>query len=639
MLVMSVLVSGCIGVDPDAKKTETPAATPAAPAAPAAPATPAKPAASTTTADGKPIQFQFRSNSFPSTLRSHYEGFARSNTSLEKRNQIASEGNFASIFKLIDLWSNKSFWKYEDGRKLNDVPPAGAIAAIKTQGSPSLVQIDAAYTLEQLTLDASSGIYVPKDGALLAQTLKFQNSSFALVPEGRIGGQDLEMQNGSFIDLVGGNGCIIDAELKDLKVEESNPKGVMTFGENGSVSINSAIITAHKVEQLGDIKLSKAVFNLQHVVAGNMTNIEYLHKKGKIQQLPEKPEFFFKVNGLYKLKADAEIEMLVYGESPFATPIQLVHLPDLPVTSAPTEDDKPSIEGKILLTPYGELEKQEGITLINSDVEFSQTTINNVSRLLHEASKKINNYTFALKMSDNKKQILLDIKLASSLAQLKASMPVQHAAASFRQGVFKASLSEGADTHVKRVIVGAIELFAAQESCSSGFTSTHMSLFGLKHKITTGLGQVDLQQSWGRARVFDYVYRYVPESHQPFWMVQHRVRCSVPFNVGCINMTPSAGLSHQYIPETAFQEGFHTVIPSLGVTCGFQHTVDASKLSVNFSLNAEYQQGRVQLSDQVWGMNTGVSMKLQLPTLAVAVVVVDPFQTAAEVCLNICLND
>jgi hypothetical protein len=60
---------------------------------------------------------------------------------------------------------------------------------------------------------------------------------------------------------------------------------------------------------------------------------------------------------------------------------------------------------------------------------------------------------------------------------------------------------------------------------------------------------------------------------------------------------------------------------------------------VNFSLNAEYQQGRVQLSDQTWGMNTGVSMKLQLPTLAVAVVVVDPFQTAAEVYLNICLND
>lgn len=187
--VIASLVSGCIGENPDSKKTDT-TTTPAT--QPAAPATPAKPttAATTglTTPDGKPIKFLYISNSFPSTLYSHYAGFAQNNTSLDKRNQIFSEGNFTSILGLIDVWSNKNFWKYDDGRKLNDMPPEGAIATIKNQSGPSLVQIDAAYTLEQLTLDASSGMYVPKDGALLAQTLNFQNNSFAIVPEGRIGG-------------------------------------------------------------------------------------------------------------------------------------------------------------------------------------------------------------------------------------------------------------------------------------------------------------------------------------------------------------------------------------------------------------------------------------------------------------------
>lgn len=635
VLGIGAFLFGCIGEDPNSKKTDTPAAAPATTTTPV-PATPAKSTTATTTADGKPIEFTYISNSFPSTLYSHYAGFAKNNTSLDKRIQVSSEGNFTSIFKLIDLWSNKNFWNHDDGRKLNDILPDGSIATIKNTNGPSVVQVDTAYTLEKLTVDSSCGVYVPKDGALLTQTLNFQNSSFAIVSEGRIGSQTLTMLPDSFLDLIGGNGCVVNAELKDLKVEDSTPKGVLTLGENGSVSLDRSYISANKIEQQGDIKVSQAVFNLQPMVSGTMTNIEYLHQKGKIQPLPGKPEFFFRVNGLYKLKSDAEVEMFVYADSPYAASIQLIHKPDLPVTSAPTEDDKPSIEGKILLAPYGSLTNTTGILLIDSDVEFSATTINNVSRLLHEASKKIGNHAFALKMSENKKQILLDI--TPSTLPLKANHPIQSAARSFRLAAFKSDLLDSTSAHITRFNIGNVELFASQNILSTQNTSIYSSIFGLKHEITTEHGCFDICQTWGQTRVSDYIYRFTPEAIHPFWILQHSINYNIPFKIGNLRLTPSAGLSQLLIPETRFQGGVQTVIPCFSLTGGFNYTVDSSTLSMNAVVSTEYQHGIIHLSDQPWGINTGINMKLHIPSIELSTILLNPFQPSAEFYMNISVS-
>lgn len=640
-LVMVLLVSGCIGENPDSKKTETPAATtqPAAPAA-TAPAAAAKPTTPTIGVDGKPIEFVYESNSFQHTLHHHYLNFSKDNNTLEQRQNVISAGGFdptntnKNLLDEIALWSNKILWQYSDGRQLNDLPPDNAMVTIRGKsGHHSMVAVDGKYSLEKLTLDDSCGVYVKKDGALLAQTIMFNKDAFAIVPMGRIGGQKLTMQQGSFMDLLGGDGCFIKGGLKDLKVEASNPKGVLTFDENGNVTIDSAYITAHKIEQLSTIRVSEAVFNLQPVTSGTMTNIEYLHKKGTIEPSNNGSKFFFKVNGLYKLQSDAKIRMYVYSEGSTTPRIDL-NKQDVPATTVIPEDEKPSLNGKIHLKPIGEIKKTYNIVLINSNAVFSANTINNVSRLLDDASKTIGKHNFALKMSENNKQILLDITESSS-TPLKATLPIQRATSTFRNSVFKASMLDDTPSQVLKLNVGGGVLFTSQYATSTPDTSAQSTVFGFKHQITTPNGYFDLQHVWGRARVLDDVYRYVPGAATPFWMVQNTFQYHLPMNFQGISVTPSAGLTHFAVPETTFQEGFQSVIPTFGVTTGKLHRMDTSSFEISFSVNVHYQHGIVDIHDKPFGINTGMNLKVQLPGVKLSASLINPFQTESEVYLSL----
>jgi hypothetical protein len=501
-------------------------------------------------------------------------------------------------------------WETQNGP--SDVPPAGAYATIKNNNSGSVALVDASYSLAQLTVEENSGLYISDKGELLAQTFALQNNSWVIVPVGRIGAQSLTMGEGSVLDLIGGNGCILNADLKDLKVDSNNPKGILTVGESGSADVFKSFISAHKVEQQGNIKAHQATFNLQPVTTGNYTNVEFLHQKGKIYPREgAKPDFFFQVNGLYKLKPDAVIEMFIYGNE--AAP---VNLRNLRTTTPLTEGDKPSIEGKLLLAPDSStLTNTVGIVLMDSDIPFTSTTQTNVSRLLHEASRTIAGKSLSLKMSGDNKQILLDI----------ADAPKS----------LKATLWGTSPSHVRVGNSTTTEFFTTYSTLSTDETLSIAKVFGVKHTLDFTHGTLALTQTFNRAQLSDYVYRFIPESRSAFWMMQHSVKFNTPVNLGNITLTPSAGVSHLLVQHTAFQDGFQTLNPDLSLTCGITHVSDTSTLSMNAIATALYSKGTMTLSDHDWIINTGFNVCLQTPLFNIATGVLNPFQSSSEMYVNV----
>ena len=624
ILGLSGFLCGCIGEDPDAAKTTPPIATPK----------PTTPGAIGT----EPAIYKVRTT--PNRqLQNYFQGYAKDNLSLDKRDADATTSHLADIFSALPQWSADTTKWTDQFDTPTGTPPDSVNIRIVNDDAGSVIAADGTHIVQNLQMDTDTGLFIPAEKSVLATKVTMDQTSWIDV-RGKMGSASFDMKPNSIIDLTNGYGLLLDSKLTDLKYDPKiDQTGVLTLMPDGEMRIDNGTLTLHKADMQGSLGVNNATFNFQTRRDNNTANIVFLQTKGKIYPLASSifPDIMMTVNGSFQFKAGSEIELFLTTDkiskivisSPFFT------------STSVSDGDKPVIEGRFRFVPK-DIESLTnttgtGILVVDSDIGFPANM--DLSQLVADNTvlkKKLSLVKAAITDTKHSKRegIFLKIENAPSLG-LKATLPIQAAIASLKHGELKATLWDTAPSHVNVGYITTTEFFTTNTTLATAETSTSAKLFGLKHTFDVTHGNLVLTQTFNRTQLSDYVYRFIPESREAFWMMQHAVKFNTPINLGNITLTPSAGVSHLMVQRTVFQDGFETLNPDLSLTCGITHISDTSKLSMNTIATALYSKGIMTLSDHDWIINTGFNLCLQTPMFNIATGLLNPFQPSSEMYVDI----
>ena len=632
ILGVSGLLCGCIGEDPNAKKATTVTTTPAT----------TTPSTTKTTAPGaigtEPALYKVRTQP-NGQLQLYFQEYSKDNISLDKRDEDATNTHLSDILSALPQWSADTT-KWVDQFDTPTGTPADSVnIRIVNDKGGSVIAADDKHIVQNLQMDTDTGLFIPADKSILAVKITLDQASW-IDARGKIGSASFDMKQNSIVDLTNGYGLLLDSKLTDLKYDANlDPTGVLTLNPNGELRIDQGTITLHKADIQGTLGVNNANFNFQTRRDSEKANIVFVQTKGKIYPLDSVgfPDVMMTVNGPFQFKSGSEIEMFLTTDkisriivtSPFATGLNA------------SNDDKALIEGKFRFIPKGveflTNTTGQGILLVDSEIGFSANM--DLSQLIADNTvlkKKLSLVKASISdtLHPKREGIFLKIENTSSLA-LKATLPMQPAIASLKQGELKATLWNAAPSHVAIGNIATTEFFTANSTCATAENSTSSNLFGLKHTFDFSPVNLIMSQTFNRTQVIDYVYRFIPESQEAFWMMQHAVKFNTSFSLGSFILTPSIGVSHLMVADTAFQDGFQTLNPELSLTCGITHISDTSKLSMNTVATALYSKGTMVLSDHDWIINTGFNLCLHTPMFNIASGLLNPFQSSSEMYLNI----
>jgi hypothetical protein len=632
IVTLSALLFGCIGINPDDTKTTNTPTTPAPATTTATPPKTATPGAIGT----EPAIYKIRTVS-NNQLQLYYQGYAKNNVSLDIRDQDATESHLQDILKALPKWSaDTTKWTDQFDTPSGTPPDAANIDIINDKGG-SVIAADLKHTVQNLNMDPETGLFIPATKSVLATKVSMAEKSWIDI-RGIMGSARFDMNTGSILDLTNGYGLLLDSKLKEVAYDaEIDPTGVLTLKPDGEMRIDKGTITLHKADIQGTLGVNDATFNFQTRRDNNTANIVFLQTKGKIYSLDSEtfPDVMMKVNGPFQFKAGSEIEILLNKDT--ASKIVL----NFPF-SFTGDSDKPVIEGKLRFIPKGVEELTNttgnGILVINSDIGFpgnmdlsqllADNTILKKKLTLDRASISDTRYT-------QRQGIYLKISNDSSSLALKATAQIQTAISSLKQAELKADLWNTPLAQIRIGRIGSLattELVTTRSTMSINETSATSSLFGLKHNIDLNMGNLVITQTFNRAQVSDGAYRFIPQAHNPFWMMQHSFKYNTPFKLGNITITPSAGISHLMIPDTLFQDGFQTLNPEMSLKFGITHTIDSSSLSINILTNAQYQTFNKQPRCDI---DTGLNLSFKTSCLSISTNLINPFQSGAEMHVNL----
>lgn len=631
-LSLSVFLFGCIGEDPDAAKTTTATTTPVT-------TTPTTTKTTTPGAVGtEPALYKVRTQP-NGQLQLYFQQYAKDNMPLDKRDEEATNSHLSDILNALPLWSADTTKWVDQFDTPTGTPPDSVNIRIVNDKGGSVISADGNHIVQNLQLDTDTGLFIPADKSILAIKTTMDQTSWIDV-RGKMGASSFDMKQKSLIDLTNGYGLLLDSKLTDLKYDAKlDSTGVLTLNPNGELRIDQGTITLHKADIQGNLGVNNANFNFQTRRDSEKANIAFVQTKGKIYPLDSIgfPDVMMTVNGPFQFKSGSEIEMFLTTDkiskivitSPFATALTA------------SNDDKPVIEGKFRFIPKG-LESLntttgQGILLVDSDIGFSahmdlsQLIADNavLKKKLSLVKAPILDSTYPARMG-----IFLKIEKASALA-LNATTPMQTAITTLKQGEVKASLWNTAPSHARVGNIIRTDFFTTNSTQATAEISSVSELFGLKHAFDFSPVNLVMTQTFNHTKLSDHVYRFIPESREAFWMVQHSINVNTPFSLGNISLIPSAGISYLMVQRTVFQDGFQTLNPDLSLSCGINHVSDTSKLSINILSNALYSKGTMALNDQDWIINTGFNLCLQTPQCIIATGLINPFQSSSEMYMNI----
>ncbi|QOL20275.1 hypothetical protein [Candidatus Bodocaedibacter vickermanii] len=628
-LGLSALLFGCIGENSDANKATT-STTPAT----TTPTVTTPKAATPGTIGTEPAIYKLRTA--PNRqLQTYFQGYVKDNLPLDKRDEDATNSHLSDILSALPLWSADTTKWVDQFDTPTGTPPDSVNIRIVNDKGGSVIAADVTHLVQNLQMDTDTGLFIPAEKTVLATKVTLDQASWIDI-RGKMGSASFDMKHNSIVDVTNGYGLLLDSKLTDLKYDANlDPTGVLTLMPNGEMRIDQGAITLHKADIQGSLGVSNATFNFQTRRDNKTDNIVFLQTKGKVYPLDSDtfPGVMMTVNGPFQFKPGSEIEMFLTTDK--ISKIVLLY---------PFSDDstnKPVIEGKIRFIPKGVESLTnttgQGLLLIDSDIGFSANM--DLSQLIADNTvlkKKLSLVKAAITDPKHSKRegIFLKIENTSSLA-LKATVPMQSAITSLKQGEVKAALWNTVPSHAQVGNIVATEFFTTQSTHTTAETSAVSQLFGLKHTLDCAQGNLVMTQTFNRTQLSDYVYRFIPKSHEAFWMVQHTVKFNTPFNLGNMTLTPAAGISHFMVAETAFQSGFQTLNPDISLTCGITHISDTSKLSMNIITTALYSKGTMELSDHAWIINSGFNLCLQTPQCTIATGLLNPFQSSSEMYVNI----
>lgn len=627
-LSLSIFLFGCIGEDPDAAKTTTATTTPVT-------TTPTTTKTTTPGAVGtEPALYKVRTQP-NGQLQFYFQQYAKDNIPLDKRDEEATNSHLSDILNALSQWSADTTKWVDQFNTPTGTPPDSVNIRIVNDKGGSVISADGNHIVQNLQLDTNTGLFIPAEKTVLATKVTLDQVSWIDI-RGKMGSANFDMKHNSIVDVTNGYGLLLDSKLTDLKYDANlDPTGVLTLMPNGEMRIDQGAITLHKADIQSSLGVSNATFNFQTRRDNKTDNIVFLQTKGKVYPLDSDtfPDVMMTVNGPFQFKPGSEIEMFLTTDK--ISKIVLLY---------PFSDDstnKPVIEGKFRFIPKGVESLTnttgQGLLLIDSDIGFSANM--DLSQLIADNTvlkKKLSLVKAAITDPKHSKRegIFLKIENASSLA-LKATSPLQTAIASLQHGEVKATLWHAAPVHKNVGNIIRTDFFTTNSTQATAEISSVSELFGLKHAFDFSPVNLVMTQTFNHTKLSDHVYRFIPESHKAFWMVQHSINVNTSFSLGNISLIPSAGISHLMVQRTVFQDGFQTFNPELSLTFGITHISDISKLSMNIITTALYSKGTMTLSDSDWIINTGFNLCLQTPQCIIATGLINPFQSSSEMYMNI----
>ncbi len=628
-VTLSALLFGCIGENPDdAKAVATPVTSETT-----TPPTPASKTATSGTIGTEPTIYKIRTAS-NSQLHLYFQAYAKENVSLEKRDQDATESHLSDILKAIPQWSaDTTKWTDQFDTPTGTPPEAANICILNDMGG-SVIAADGKHRVQNLRMDSETGLFIPSEKSVLATKVIMAEKSWIDV-RGIMGSARFDMNANSILDLTNGYGLLLDSKLTDIKYDAKvDSSGVLTLKPDGELRVDNGTITLHKADIQGTLGVKDATFNFQTRRDSSTENILFLQTKGKIYSLDSEifPDLMMKINGPFQFKAGSEIEILLNKDT--ASKIVL----NFPF-SLTGDSDKPVIEGKLRFIPKGVDELTNttgnGILVINSNIGFPGNM--DISQLLADnrvLKKKLTLQAASIPDDTHiqRSGIFLKIENGSNSSLLKATSPIHTAILSLNQGALKAALWSPplADIRIGRLIT--TELVTHHSTTSTNETSTTSRLFGLNHNVDLTFGNLSINQTFNRVQISDGAYRFIPQSHTPFWMTQHSFKYNTPFKLGNITLTPSAGISHLMISDTLFQDGFQTLNPEMSLKFGITHTIGLSSLSINILTNVQYQPFNEQPR---WGIDAGLNLSFKISCLNISTGLINPFQRTSETYMSL----
>lgn len=620
---ITICLYGCIGENPT-DKTAASATTPAS--APLS-TSPTNKAAAPGTPGVEPAIYTVRTT--PSAiLQTYFQEYAAKNADLEKRAAYATTNKIDSVFTKLTKWSEGT-WKDQHGTTMETPPDSSNIHIIYDQGG-SVLAADKDHLVQNLVLDKETGLYLPAKTSVLATKIDIGPKSWIDV-KGRLGSSQLDMDPKSVIDLTSGYGLVLESALADITYDDKTAQtGILELRETGELRNDGGHFLLHKAEIKGNMGVNAATFNFQTRLDNKTENIGFFHTGGKIHPLAEEgvvPDVMMTVNGQFQFKAGAKIEMLFKNDK--ASRIVLSY----PFSIVPGQGE-PVIEGAFSFIPKEESlidTTGDGILVMESNTTFPATLSTSISQLVEGdvvLGKKLR-----LDVSTDRKKIHLKISPAPDGVKLKASLPIQHAMETFRQGELKSELWKH-PVSLMHSTFSTTQLIVQHSEIENSDISTRAYLFGLKHVFNFEVSDLVLMQAAGRSQIYDAVYRFLPQSHAPFWMIHHKIGLEKAFALGPIKFTPSIGVNHFMIPTTLFQESFHTTLPEVGLRSSVNYSAGSNSLSLNLIIQETYHEGWGKRNDQTWFLDAGMNVNFQTSTLNISTGILNPVSNTAEVYLS-----
>lgn len=620
-------ILGCIGENP----TDT--TTPAAPeqTTPTTSTPSGSKAATPGTPGVEPAIYKARTS--PSgILQAYFQEYAAKNSPLDKRAQYASTNKIDSVLEKLTKWSAAA-WKDQHGTTMLPPPAASNVHIVYDKGG-SILAADDNHIVHNLRLDKETGLYIPAQTTVLATKIEAGSKSWIDV-KGRLGSAQLDMDSKSVIDLTKGYGLVLAGGLADITYDDEIAEtGILELKESGELRNTGGYFLLHKADVEGNMGVNGATFNFQTRDSVSTDNIGFFHTAGKIHPLAEEgevPDIMMTVNGPFQFKPGAKIEMFFNNEK--ASRIVLAY--PFSITAGQGE---PVIEGAFSFIPKVESLSDttgDGILLMESNHTFPATLTASISQLVH--GNVVLGKKLSLVVSDNKKYIYLKIANAAAHQQLKASLPIQHAMETFRQGELKSELWQR-PASLTRTAFHNTQLIVQHLAGTHSDTSTYGHSFGLKHVFNLDMCDMVLTQIAGRMQTHDSTYRFLPRSHDPFWIMQHKLAFEKGFALGSRTLTPSLGFNHFIIPTTLFQEGFQTIQPELSLKSGIDYITESNSLSLNMIVKGTYHAEWGKRNDQHFSLDTGINIDFQTSTLNILAGVINPISEKSQVYLSFSTN-
>lgn len=655
---LSLIITACIGEDPNAPSDETAAtATPAATSLEnttpqQAPATPAA-------LSGKQVIYTVSTAPHPHLHHYYTHHYTSNNLTLAQKDEHDRAESIKDKLDALPKWSApKTRWTNQYGM-IASPPLSEADARIANDQHPSTLQLDGHIVLQNLSMDENTGLYIPSNQnnsttLLMLGQLTMHAGSWIDV-RGRMGAAILNMEHGSVIDLTNGYGFSVMQDKTSIKYDPAlTPTGVFKVEEDDKAYLDGATITAHAVELKGELTARNSTINLhtRRVSSGepDLKDIRFTQKAQQTSRTAKlqakdtaSPEHVITINGPAHFLTGSEMRLLV-GNGKVSTvtlnyPFSITAIND-------NDSDRPTLEGKITLTPtkgtlaLNNTEEDKPLLMIKSNIGFQKTI--DVSQLL--TSRHFLRKTFTLQQKaltepgEPRYAQGLFLKITDNASALSGGFtqitpPLQPIFQSTLLANFKADIQQLNTLYPPPY---TLRIFHVSASGYANDSSAYSNSIGIGKSIPLNNTRASLQLK-GMVHQLSQnssLFANIPDANGALNVLNYSARIEYEYSANSVKIAPSIGASYMLIPETVHQVAFQTLHPEIAINAKYTLQSDSYALSIAGLMRGTLQTQGLDMSSVPVTVDSGFITTLETNGFSGHLQIINPFHQTSECSLK-----